>query len=181
MSYLLRTAETHPEGYHGMYAAPELKKGIIEFLIKDKAETGRTQHATKDIILGLKNLFGIEFDLHSVEYVMRNMMTSKQVGTEPVDSVVKKCEDGRKREFVCSPPRVPGPARARHSILKCNCVECWETRNRQKSEAAKPNIPKNLTEDELYKLFQDLTNKFAWSQSTYNPRTFPEFKESSGY
>ena len=112
---------------------------------------------------------------------MRNMMTSegsKQVGTAPVVSVVKKCSDGINREFVCSPPR---PARARDAILKCNCVECWERRNREKSEAAKPKIPKNLTEDELYKLFQDLTNQFAWSQSTYNPRTFPEFKESSGY
>ena len=184
MSYLLRTAESHPEGYHGMYAAPELKKGIIQFLIKDQKETGRTQHATKDIILGLKNLFGIEFDLHSVEYVMKHMMTSegsKQVGTDNVDSVIKKCSDGINREFVLSPPPPPRPARARHSILKCNCVECWETRNRQKSEAAKPNIPKNLTEDELYKLFQDLTNKYAWAGSTYNPRTFPEFKESSGY
>ena len=184
MSYLLRTAESHPEGYHGMYAAPELKKGIIQFLNADQEATGRTQHATRDIILGLKTLFGIEFDLHSVEYVMRHMMTSegsKQVGTEPISSVVKKCEDGRKREFVCSPPPVPRPARARHSILKCSCVECWETRNRQKSEAAKPNIPKNLTEDELYKLFQDLTNKYAWAGATYNPRTFPEFKESSGY
>ena len=184
MSYLVRTPETHPPGYEGMYAAPELKKGIIQFLNADQEATGRTQHATKDIISGLKTLFGIEFDLHSVEYVMRNMMTSegsKQVGTAPVDSVVKKCEDGIDREFACSPPRPPRPARARHSILKCSCVECWETRNRQKSEAAKPNIPKNLTEDELYKLFQDLTNKYAWAGSTYNPRTFPEFKESSGY
>ena len=183
MSYLLRTAESHPNGYHGMYPAPELKKGIIQFLIADK-KNGRTQHATKDIILGLKTLFGIEFDLHSVEYVMRNMMTSegcKQVGTDIVDAVIKKCEDGVDRQFACSPPRPPPPARARHSILKCSCTECWETRNRQKSEAAKPNIPKNLTEDELYKLFQDLTNKYAWAGSTYNPRTFPEFKESSGY
>ena len=103
---------------------------------------------------------------------------SRQVGTDTIYSTVKKCSDGTDREFVCSPPR---PARARHSILKCNCTECWETRNRQKSEAAKPNIPKNLTEDELYKLFQDLTNKYAWAGSTYNPRTFAKFKESSGY
>ena len=57
----------------------------------------------KDIIFGLKQLFGIEFDLHSVEYVMKHMMTSegsKQVGTETIDAVIKKCSDGTNREFV---------------------------------------------------------------------------------
>ena len=155
MSYLVRTPESHPPGYDGMYSAVELKKGIIQFLIADKKATGRTQHATKDIILGLKNLFGIEFDLHSVEYVMKHMMTSegsKRVGTDIVDAVIKKCSDGTNREFVAE----------------------------AKSEAHKPEIPKNLTEDELYKLYQKLSMDFALG-ANYNPRTFPEFKESSGY
>ena len=178
MAYLQRTAESHPEGYHGMYAAPELKKGIIQFLNADQEATGRTQHATKDIISGLKTLFGIEFDFHSVEYVMKNMITgTKQVGTETINCVVKKCSDGRNREFVCSPPR---PARARDAILKCNCPTCQAERGRKKSEAAKPNIPRGLTEDELYKLYKKLSGAFAFG-ATYNPLTFEHFKESSGY
>ena len=49
-----------------------------------------------------------------------------------------------------------------------------------KSEAHKPDIPPNLTEDQLYKLYQKLSMAFAFGD-TYNPHTFPEFKKSSGY
>ena len=93
MAYLQKSAESHPPGYNGLYSAVELKKGIIQFILNDRKENGHRLHATKDIILGLKNLYNIEFDIHSVEYVMKNMMTSegsKQVGTEIVDAVVKK-------------------------------------------------------------------------------------------
>ena len=77
MSYLQPTEKTHPPGYNGMYSAVELKKGIIQFILKDREVYGHRLHATNDIILGLKNLFNIEFDFHSVEYVMRNMMTTE--------------------------------------------------------------------------------------------------------
>jgi len=177
MSYLQRTAESHPPGYNGLYSALELKKGIIQFLNADQEATGRTQHTTREIIIGLKTLFGIEFDFHSVEYVMRNMMTSegsKQVGTETISCVVKKCSDGTNREFVCSPPR-PSDA-----ISKCNCPTCQAERGKKKSEATKPNIPQGLTEDELYKLYKKLSMAFAFG-ATYNPLTFDYFKESSGY
>ena len=183
MSYLQRTAESHPEGYNGIYSAVELKKGIIEFLIADREATGRTQHVTKDIILGLKNLFGIEFDLHSVEYVMKHMMTSegsKQVGTDIVDAVIKKCSDGTNREFVAAyehiKPQYP-PGLYEPGTFDCRATAAKEI---AKSEAHKPKIPKKLTEDELYKLYQKLNMSFAF-RSTYNPRTFPQFKESSGY
>ena len=119
MAYLQRSPESHPPGYNGLYSAVELKKGIIKFLISDKKATDRTQHTTTDIILGLKKLFGIEFDLHSVEYVMRNMMTnegSKQVGTETIDSVVKKCSDGTNRQFITT-----SPPRASCTSNQCRC------------------------------------------------------------
>ena len=50
----------------------------------------------------------------------------------------------------------------------------------KKSEALKPDIPPNLTEDQLYKLYQKLSMVFAFG-APYNPGTFPEFKQSSGY
>ena len=79
---------------------------------------------------------------------MKHMMTSegsKQVGTETIDAVIKKCSDGTNREFV-----------------KNMDTELSNTRNlspkkRRKSESDKPNIPKNLTEDELYKLYRKLS------------------------
>ena len=116
MPYLIPNQESHPPGYNGLYSAVELKKGIINFISIDREKNGNRLLATADIILGLKTMYNIEFDFHSVEYVMRNMMTSegsKQVGTEPLSSVVKKCEDGIEREFACSPPRPPPPARAK--------------------------------------------------------------------
>lgn len=167
MTTYLRTPESHPPGYNGMYSAVELKKGIIQFLISDRKKTGRTQHATKDIIFGLKQLFGIEFDLHSVEYVMKHMMTSegsKLVGNETIDAVIKKCSDGKIREFVKNMDT--------ELVTPVTCQE--------KSESDKPNIPKNLTEDELYKLYKKLNTAFALG-ANYNPRTFAEFKKSSGY
>lgn len=172
MTTYLRTPESHPPGYNGMYSAVELKKGIIQFLISDRKKTGRTQHATKDIIFGLKQLFGIEFDLHSVEYVMKHMMTSegsKLVGNETIDAVTKKCSDGKIREFVKNmDTELVTPA------------TCHSKKEKEKSESDKPNIPKNLTEDELYKLYRKLSMSFACG-ATYNPRTFKEFKQSSGY
>ena len=182
MPYLRRTAETHPPGYKGQYSAVELKNGIIEFLMGEKAK-GRTQHATKDIILGLKNLYNIEFDFHSVEYVMRNMMVSegsKVVGTTEIEYVMKKCEDGKTRKFVAAhehikPQYPPG-------LYEPGYFDSGDTKAKEiaKSEAHKPDIPPNLTEDQLYKLYQNLSMAFAFG-ATYNPHTFPEFKKSSGY
>jgi len=152
MSYLQPNEESHPPGYNGLYSAQELKKGIIQFITLDREKNGSRLLSTPDIILGLKNLFKIEFDHHSVEYVMKNMLSkegAKQVGTKEVDLVKKKCQDGRNREFVAS-------------------------------EAAKPNIPQNLTEDQLQKLYRKLSMAFAMG-SNYNPGTFAEFKKNSGY
>ena len=183
MPYEQRTAESHPPGYNGLYSAQELKKGIHSFIIKEREETGRTQHSTKDIITGLKNLYNIEFDFHSVEYVMRNMMGSegsKEVGTETINSVKKKCEDGLTRVFVATHEHnksqyphgldEPGYSDSRSS----------EANEIPKSEANKPDIPTNLTEDQLNEQYKKLSMEFAMG-STYNPGTFPEFKNSLGY
>ena len=152
MAYQPRTPESHPPGYNGLYSAQELKKGIIQFILKDREQNGVRLLSTPDIILGLKKLFKIEFDHHSVEYVMKNILSkegAKQVGTKEVDLVKKKCQDGKNREFVAP-------------------------------EAAKPNIPQNLTEDQLQKLYRKLSMAFAMG-ANYNPGTFPEFKKNSGY
>lgn len=187
MSYLQPTPESHPPGYDGMYSAVDLKKGIIEFILKDSEDYGHRLHATKDIIVGLKKLYNIEFDFHSVEYVMRNMMHSegtKQVGTTTVDSVVKKCEDGKTREFVAAheqiKPQYP------HGLYEPGYFDPRATKAKEiaKSEAhivtGPSDIPPNLTEYQLYKLYIKLNNVFAFG-ATYNPGTFTEFKKNSGY
>lgn len=153
MAYQLRTPQSHPDGYNGLYSAQELKKGIIQFILKDRQENGVRLLSTPDIILGLKNLYNIEFDHDSVEYVMKNMLSkegAKQVSTTQVDIVKKKCEDGENRNFVAA------------------------------YEHIKPNIPQNLTEEQLNKLYSKLSLAFAMG-ATYNPGTFPEFKKNSGY
>tara|TARA_B100001094_G_scaffold313605_1_gene351559 strand:- start:1341 stop:1781 length:441 start_codon:yes stop_codon:yes gene_type:complete len=98
-----RTPESHPPGYNGLYSAVELKNGIINFILKDREQNGDRLLATEDIVFGLKTMYNIEFDFHSVEYVMKNMLSkegSKQVGTTTSNSVIKKCEDGIHRTFV---------------------------------------------------------------------------------
>ena len=183
MSRLVRTPESHPPGYDGMYSAVELKKGIIQFILKDREQNGVRLLSTPDIILGLKNLFKIEFDHHSVEYVMKNMLSkegAKQVGTKEVDLVKKKCQDGTNREFVApyehiKPQYPPGLYEAGYFDSRAT-----ETKEIAKSEAAKPNIPQNLTEDQLQELYRKLSMAFAMG-ANYNPGTFPEFKKNSGY
>ena len=94
---------------------------------------------------------------------------SKLVGNETIDAVIKKCSDGKIREFVKNMDTelvTPGT--------------CHSKKEKEKSESDKPNITKNLTEDELYKLYRKLSMSFACG-ATYNPRTFKEFKQSSGY
>ena len=183
MSYLQRDEISHPEGYNGLYSAEELKKGIIQFILKDREENGVRLLSTPDIILGLKNLFKIEFDHHSVEYVMKNMLSkegAKQVGTKEVDLVKKKCEDQIDRDFVAPyehiKPQYP-PGYYEPGTFDYRATEAKEI---AKSEFHKPDIPKNLTEDELYKLYKKLSMAFAMG-ANYNPDTFPEFKKNSGY
>ena len=163
MSYLQPTQESHPDGYNGLYSAVELKKGIINFISIDRQQNGHRLLATADIILGLKTMYNIEFDFHSVEYVMRNMLSkegSKEVGTTTVNSVVKKCEDGIHRTFVTH-----------------------ERNNKTdtKEISTESDIPCNLTEDELRLQYRKLNNAFILGKTNKCPGTFPEFKKNLGY
>ncbi len=163
MAYQICTKESHPPGYNGLYSAVELKKGIINFISIDREKNGNRLLATADIILGLKTMYNIEFDFHSVEYVMRNMLSkegSKEVGTTTVNSVVKKCEDGIHRTFVTH---------------ECN------NKTDIKEISTESHIPSKLTEDELCELYKKSNNEFALGITNKYPGTFPEFKKNLGY